>query len=195
MTNLLRKEIRIPAALRELHGERATAADLLLTYGTALLAAASVLHAAGAALSPGRQLVLGLLTLDIAGGVTANFTPGTNAYYAQRPGLRLVYILLHTGQPAGLGWLFPAEAGKVALFAGYTLLATLAVNGIRASGDQRRWAAAFTTVGVLLLHRLAFGPDVLALLLTLFLVKLVPGFAVRPEGPHSARRTGDGAPA
>ncbi len=184
MTRRLEQEITVPAALRELHGERATGTDLLLTYGTGILTAAGVAAFADLSLPPARWLVLNLLLVDIAGGVTANFTRGTNAYYAGRPGLRLVYILLHVVQPAVLLWLFPGQGGRLALFAGYTLLATFTVNAIPQYRYQRLGAGLLTTLGVLLLHLLALAPAVLTGLLTLYLLKLVLAFAVRwPEPP------------
>ncbi len=183
MTGRLNQEISIPAALRELHGERATGTDLLLTYGTGILTAAGVAAFADLSLPPARWLVLSLLLVDIAGGVTANFTRGTNSYYASRPGLRLVYILLHTVQPAVLVWLFPGQGCRLALFAGYTLLATLGVNALSQYRYQRLGAGLLTALGVLLLHLLALEPAVLTGLLTLYLIKLVLAFAVRWEEP------------
>ncbi|MBD0256369.1 MAG: hypothetical protein ICV83_11680 [Cytophagales bacterium] len=180
----LNKELTIPRALRELHGERARVTDLLLTYGTGLLSAASVPAFADLSMSPARWLVLSILTMDIAGGVTANFTRGTNAYYASRPGLRLTYILLHAVQPGILIWLFPEQGGRLALFAGYTLLATLGVNALPEYWYQRLVAGLLTAPGILLLHWLAVGPSVITGLLTLYLIKLVLAFAVRWEEPH-----------
>ncbi len=179
ITDMLSKKVNIPVAFRELHGERATVADLLFTYGTGIVIAAAVLLTADTPLPFEKRLLLGLLVMDIAGGVTANFTRGTNAYYGQRPRLRFFYVLSHTLQPVVLMWLFPEEAVRVAVFAGYALLSALFVNSIRSHWLQRLLAAMLTACGVFLLHFLSFTFSVLAMILTLYLVKLVLAFAVR----------------
>jgi len=80
------KKVAIPSYLHELHGKQASVFDLLVNYTTAIIATIIILYLAkDLSLEPYKLIILGVLALDLAGGVFSNFTEGTNNYYIEKP--------------------------------------------------------------------------------------------------------------
>jgi hypothetical protein len=178
------KEIRIPKALRELHGERSTLACLAIVYATGLgVAGAIVLGALPFGLAPWRLLVLALVALDIGGGVAANLSSSTNRYYAERPRLRRAFILLHVLQPAILAAVLPEAWPYFASAGAFTLLSCLMLGRIKDRELQQGLAALLVALGLaasLLLFDLRI--QVLHAFAPLYMMKLILGFSVqRPD--------------
>lgn len=181
--------IRIPRSLHELFGEQSNPLDLALTLGFAVLATGMLFWATAAewaGLAPLGLAVTALLSLDICGGVIANFTAGTNRFYRERPRLRLVFIAVHV-QPLLLafalgGYFIPCLAAWA-----YTALGALLVNALSGQPAQRVTGAVVMAAGLLGLL-LLFGslPRLLLALLMLFLVKVTFSFAVDHAAPQSA---------
>ncbi|GAB3162876.1 hypothetical protein [Telluribacter humicola] len=177
---ILDKTVKVPKALHELHGVEASAFDLLITYSTVLLVTALVLIEAGSyQLTATRFILLGALTMDLAGGVVSNFTKATNDYYSASPSKRYVFILLHVIQPCLLWWVFPNEGVVIAAVAIYTIAAMTLINLVRTHEKQRVLAAFLLVGGLSMLFLLPGRSPMLTLLLALFEVKLILAFPVR----------------
>lgn len=139
--------------------------------------------AQGVALSALQWLILIGLMLDIGGGVVANVTRATNAYYTTRPPrLSVVFLLVHGLQPAlAVAFLGAGVAWAVALYA-YALIGGLVVVRQRGYPSQRPLAMLILMGGIVAVEGLFSVPVWLGWFAPLYLIKLVYGFAVRHDG-------------
>ncbi len=185
--------VQVPRFLHELHGERTTRAALVATYVAALSGALVVLfvpeagpdaHESGAWW---RVVVTALVAADLFGGVVANFTSGTSAYYRARPRLRVVFIASHVIQPLAL-WLLADGAWLPWLVVSvYTLAGAFAVNAIRNRHVQEPLAAALVAIGILAVTAVPAIRPALLWFTPVYLVKLVLGFSVgRADGTSAS---------
>lgn len=178
----LHHEVKIPEFLHELHGQKATVFDLLLTYLGAVLTTALVLYQAQPiGLEAWQYFLLGFLTLDLAGGVVANFTAGTTQHYKENPGKRYLFIALHVLQPLLLYLTFsdPANMLPLLLITVYAVIAMLVINNIREYAKQRIMGAFLLVLGVTIAFLEPFSQPLMLHLVLLYLVKLLLAFAVR----------------
>lgn len=187
--------VRVPRVLHELHGERSTWSDVIVTHAVAWGLAAAVLLVVGGATGA----LLAFLMVDIAGGVVSNVTRGTNEFYVARPGHRLVFLSLHVLQPSLILLFVPGAGIGVALIAAWTLSGAALLERLRRAGKARDVTApvatawAVTGIAVLALGGGAGVGTVTSaeavpsagavkhatnLLLTLYLLKLLPSFSV-----------------
>jgi hypothetical protein len=183
--------IAIPPILRPLHGEQASIRDLVLTYLAAAFAAVIVVLEPGA--RPGviewwAIAVVALVAADFAGGLVATHSSGTSAYYAARPRLRTVAILVHVVQPTVLFFVVGGPVEVWAVVPAFTILAALLVGSVPAAA-RRTLAAALVAAGIII----AFAWPVITppevWFAPIFLVKLVHGLAVSGACAGSARST------
>ncbi|MEL6538631.1 MAG: hypothetical protein AAFQ98_24645 [Bacteroidota bacterium] len=178
--NNLHKKIDIPVFLHELHGHRSSVFDLVLVYGMALAFAATLSILAGdIALQGYKRVLLVLLALDLAGGVVANFTEGTNAYYKSSPKRRSRFMTLHVIQPAVLMLIFPESWIVITALSFFTLLTMALINRLKNPVSQRVVAGTLLTLGINLAIILGIPHVVVHCMLILFMVKLIMAFAVR----------------
>lgn len=176
------KKVAIPSYLHELHGKQASVFDLLVNYTTAIIVTMIILYLAwDLSLEPYRLIILGVLALDLAGGVVSNFTEGTNKYYIEKPTMRYVFIVFHLVQPLVLIWLFPNDWVGIAIISVYTLIAMTVINSIREHLRQRVYGAFLMVIGLSISFLVGEMQTIVHLMLLLFVVKLVLAFAVRWE--------------
>lgn len=176
------KKVAIPAYLYELHGKQASIYDLLINYLTAVIATIIVLYLAwDSSLATYKMVILGILGLDLAGGVVSNFTEGTNTYYIEKPRMRYVFIAFHVVQPLVLIWLFPANLVGIAVISSYTLIAMTIINSIKEHLKQRVYGASLMVIGLALSFLVGEMYPVVHLMLILFVIKLIIAFAIRWE--------------
>lgn len=177
---MLQKEVNIPRALREIHGERSRVSTLILVYLSGLLIAGiMVWQAAALALPWWKTALLALMFLDIGGGVVANFSTSTNQHYQQNPRLRLPFIIMHVIHPL-VFWLVLPTGFSYALFVMvYAIVCMLALNFIQDRELQRNLAALLTGLGICLSFLFPLSAVALYTFAPLFLVKLLLGFSVR----------------
>lgn len=165
----------IPAAIRlrvpVLYGTAPDRREVLLSLGLAVLAAAEVLR-------QGSSPWLALVCADVAGGIVANTTRSTGAWYAARPAwFRVAFVVLHAGHAALAAW----SGGGSWAWAG-ALFAVMAA-GVALVRVVPRGLAMATALAVVVLGSVALSPlPDLPAFGALFLVKLVVGFGV-----HSRR--------
>ena len=177
---MLDKEITIPKALHELHGQKTR----ISTLGTVYLASFIVAGVAVHQILPGglpawKVLLVLILYLDIAGGVVANLSTSTNRFYQEKTQLRVGFILLHCLHPALFISVLP-ESWPYFVFVGiFTLASALLVNAFRDTEFQQNLAALLVVAGI----AVSFTFDVpLAFFYSFapfFMIKLIIGFAVR----------------
>ncbi|MFN2747404.1 hypothetical protein ACINLE_19680 [Bacillus sp. z60-18] len=182
------KMLRVPAPLHELFGKKIAVSELCLTLlfamgMSSLLLAAS--YSGWQHFHIWQSLLLAALTIDITGGVIANFSSSTNRYYKENAKARLVFILIHI-QPIVLGWLF-APYMRICFSAwGYTVISALFINALTRHPRQRITGAFFAMSGICLL--LLFSnllPNILTILLSLYIFKVIFAFAVDHDGRNS----------
>lgn len=173
-------KVNIPRLLHPLHGTSTTLFELIITYVTGIgMAIAMYLFTYSLTLSIGKRLILILLTIDIAGGVIANFSSGTKAYYRQKPTLGRLYLPLHMVQPLVLSYVFPADLPQIIGISFYTILSAWLIRLIKRKLVQRMVTLMFYTVGILLLQWLSLSTACLSVLCSWFMLKLIVGFAPR----------------
>ena len=172
----------MPRALALLHGERSTAFDLFLVYGTGILFGILAVVLAGtrvAALPWEKSLLLFLVAAFASGGVVTCFSPGMDRYYAARPALRWTFIFSHVVGPALLFLLFDGRLAYWAFLYVYTVAAASLVNVIREKERQQLTAAALVALGTVVLLPLSLDAPFLAWFAPVYMVKMVLAFSVR----------------
>lgn len=174
------KKITIPSYLHELHGKQANIFDLVVNYTTAIIATLVILYLArDLSLATYKLIILGVLALDLAGGVVSNFTQGTNNYYIEKPKMRYVFIAFHVVQPLVLIWLFPGDLVGISVISMYTLVAMTVINSIEEHLRQRVYGAFLMVVGLSISFLVGEMQPIVHLMLILFVVKLIVAFAIR----------------
>ena len=185
--NLFDREYPMPASLKEVLGSRQSVGALLCIGLITTLAAVlwwPVIVGELESHSLWRVLLAGLLMLDIAAGAVANFTPGTSAFYARRPGWLWGFIAIHVHLPV-VGWLLGWPLAPLAAVWLYTIAAACLVNLCFNRPWQPVLAGTLLCGGVLMTSALSLPPGALAVSL-LFMLKVLYAFAVN----HYPERSG-----
>ncbi|MCH8531348.1 MAG: hypothetical protein LAT65_10895 [Saccharospirillum sp.] len=176
---LFEREYPIPASLKEVLGARQSAGALLCIALLTVLAAIIWNHSMGpdsGSVGMWRLVLAWLLMLDIAAGAVANFTPGTNAFYAERPVWRWGFIAIHVHLPV-VGWLLGLPLAPLLWVWGYTIMAACLVNLCHGRRWQPVLAGSLLCAGALGTALLSLSPWLLSLAL-LFMIKVLYAFAV-----------------
>jgi hypothetical protein len=121
-----------------------------------------------------RGALAAVLIFDVLAGAIANFTRGTNDFYAARPSLRWVFIAVHVHLPLvalllGVDW-WPSVAAWA-----YTIAAASAVNAL---GGRGLVGGVALSMGLLLVMLLPFASTVVAATAAMFVLKVVFAFGV-----------------
>jgi hypothetical protein len=176
-----RKMVRIPRVFIELLGEEQRSVDLFIVGAFTLVMTVALGGLASSLLFSlvwWKIVLILLLIADISGGVVANFTRGTNDFYADRPRLRIIFLLIHV-QPLVIAWFINQNILPVLAVWGYTILAGFIVNAFAHHPSQPIVGVLLLSVGWLLLAFLAGSlPFLMTAVLGLFMLKLIYAFAV-----------------
>ncbi|GIQ69125.1 hypothetical protein DUZ99_10300 [Xylanibacillus composti] len=182
------KHVRVPKAFHELFGLRIPLLELVLILLFCAGMSAVLLgwtYPEWRVLAGWKIVLLVALTIDITGGVIANFACSTNDYYRSRARTRLLFIAVHI-QPILLALLFGEGYWASILVWGYTGGAALLVNALFGFPSQRMIAAILAISGiVLLLFSAGHIPSVLLALWSLFMFKVIFSFAVDHDAARS----------
>ena len=174
------KEIKIPKVFHELHGKTSHVSTIIMVYLAGFTAAGLILsQIIGIELPLWKIILVGILYVDIGGGVVANLATSTNQYYQGKPKLRIGFILLHLVHPALFMLVFPVfwlYFGFVGLF---TLASTLVINEIGDTEFQQNLAALLIVIGVAGSFFFEAPLPILYSFAPLFMIKLILGFSVR----------------
>jgi membrane glycosyltransferase len=172
-------KIKVHRLLRELFGLETTRFDLLAIIISAVSFAALtlILNSNSAALAT-KAIVLIILALDIGGGVVANFTTGTNNYYAESLQKRYLFVIFHLLQPSVLIWIFPNELLAILGVSIFTLTSSLIVLNIKKKYNQRIIAVTLLLLSLILSTILNYTDPLAQVIMQLFSVKLILAFSV-----------------
>ena len=128
-----------------------------------------------------------ILVLDIAAGCIANFTRSTSDFYAARPRNRWIFIALHVHVLA-VAFLLDADILAATWVWLYTIVGAAVVNALPVGPSQNFTGGLLLAIG---LGGIALFPDlsaVMAVVFTLFMLKVLFAFAVNHYptfGPRS----------
>ncbi|GAA0356977.1 hypothetical protein GCM10009092_21510 [Bowmanella denitrificans] len=181
------RQLSMPKSLHEVFGQQQTLAEITIVLLFSLLGTCCIYYQYALSATPVSpwKLLLGLLIIaDILAGFVANFSRGTNNYYAVRPTSRLVFIAIHLHLPL-VAWLLQADIGAATLIWLVTILFALSVNALHRSSLQLFVAGALAGIGVLLVLLLNL-PLWFTLVALFFMLKVMFSFAV-DHYPHSVR--------
>jgi membrane glycosyltransferase len=134
--------------------------------------------------------MLTILALDIAGGVVANFTKGTNNYYAESLGKSYLFVFFHLLQPSILIWIFPNELLAILGVSIYTLISSIIILNIKKHYTQRIVAITLLLLSFILSILLNYTDPLTKILMQLFSIKLILAFSVNwTSSDRDATRT------
>jgi len=172
-------KIKVHRLLRELFGLETTRFDLLAIIISAVSFAALtlILNSNSAALAT-KAIVLIILALDIGGGVVANFTTGTNNYYAESLQKRYLFVVFHLLQPSVLIWIFPNELLAILGVSLFTLTSSIIVLNIKKQYNQRIIAVTLLLFSLFLSTLLNYSDPLTKMIMQLFSIKLILAFSV-----------------
>lgn len=174
-----RRKMKVHKSLYELFGRETTSLDLLLIlFGSITLTIAAQILCLGIELPLTKKVLLAFLTLDIGGGIIANFTDGTNNYYAESVKRRYLFIAIHILQPLILSWIFPDDFYSIFSLTIYALASSFIITSIKKTRNQKTIAATMLLIGVVLMFLFNFSSQALQLILLIYSVKLILAFSV-----------------
>ncbi len=172
-------ERRTPTWLVEVLGETHVPAQTTVFLLFGVLVAALFGANMNAAVAPWRVAVALLLVGDIAAGALANFTRGTNDYYAARASRRLAFIAIHV-HVVVLAWVLDAPLAPSVCVWLYAVGTALVVDAATGRRSQRFFGAAAFAFGLTAVWLLGVPPPLLWVYV-LFLLKVTFAFAVDHE--------------
>ena len=178
------KTLKVPKMLHDVLGEETTLLNILLiALLTVFIMAALLLRSSETFAEAG--LIKGgiafLLIADIIAGAIANFTKGTNDFYAQRPLNRWIFIAIHV-QPLLLAWLLKSSLMEAFVIWITVIVSASITNLLSGRSFQRVVGAFFMGIGVFLVLALTQNDDIVLLTANLFFViKVVFSFSVNHE--------------
>jgi membrane glycosyltransferase len=173
------KKIQVHKFLFELFGRETTTFHLLaIVIASLSFAGLTLLLKLNTDISNFKLIVLTILTLDIAGGVVANFTAGTTNYYAESLRKRYFFVLFHLLQPSILIWIFPNEFQAILGVSIFTLLCSFIVLNINKHYTQIITAIILLVLSFILSILLNYSDPLLQIVMQLFSIKLILAFSV-----------------
>ncbi|MCC2615593.1 hypothetical protein LJ739_04995 [Aestuariibacter halophilus] len=168
--------VKVHPFFHDVFGEQQTVFDVTATLLFAVVGTLVIYHLMPIPLQSWQGWLALLLIADVLAGCVANFTRGTNAFYAARPKNRRIFIAVHVHLLA-IAWLLELPWQGVLTVWGYTMVAAALVNALHGSQRQRFCGALLWCVGLVLITVLALPPGVF-LVSALFMTKVVYSFAV-----------------
>jgi hypothetical protein len=173
------KKIQVHKFLFELFGRETTTFDVLaIVIGSLSVAGLTLILKWNSNISIFKLIILTILTLDIAGGVVANFTTGTTNYYAESLRKRYFFVLFHLLQPSILIWIFPNELQAILVISIFTLISSIIVLNINKHYTQRITAITLLLLSFVLSILLNYSDPLLQIIMQLFSIKLILAFSV-----------------
>jgi hypothetical protein len=172
-------KIKVHKFLGELFGRETTTFDLLaIIISSVSFAGLTLLVKWNADITVIKKIILTILALDIAGGVVANFTTGTNNYYAESLRRRYLFVLFHLVQPSILIWIFPSELLAILGVSIFTLTSSIIVLSIKKHYNQRIIAISLLLLSLILSNLLNYNDPLTKMIIQLFSIKLILAFSV-----------------
>jgi hypothetical protein len=173
------KKIQVHKFLSEVFGRETTMFDLLAIIVCSISFAILTLFVKwNADITITKKIILTILALDIGGGVVANFTTGTNNYYAESLLKRYLFVLFHLLQPSILIWIFPSELIAILGVSLFTLTSSIIVLNIKKQYNQRIVAITLLLLSLILSTILPYTDPLTQIIMHFFSLKLILAFCV-----------------
>lgn len=179
MVKTQNNKIKVHRFFHELFGQETTTLDLLaIIISSVSFAGLTLILKWDADLSVIKKTLLIILALDIGGGVIANFTNGTNNYYAESISKRYLFVLFHLAQPSLLIWIFPSELLAILGVTLFTLTSSIIVLRLKSPNNQRIIAVTLLLLSLILATLLNYTDPLAQLIMQFFSIKLILAFSV-----------------
>jgi membrane glycosyltransferase len=179
MMKMQNYKIQVNKFLGELFGRDTTTFDLLaVIISSVSFAGLTLLVKWNADITVIKKIILTILALDIAGGVVANFTTGTNNYYAESLRKRYLFVLFHLLQPSILIWIFPSDLLAILGVSLFTLTSSIIVLSLKKHYNQRIIAITLLLLSLILSTLLNYTDPLTKMIMQLFSIKLILAFSV-----------------
>ena len=172
-------KFKVHRLFHELFGRETTTFDLLaIVIGSLSFAGLTPILKWNTDISNFKLIILTILALDIAGGVVANFTTGTNNYYAESLRKRYFFVLFHLLQPSILIWIFPSELLVILGVSLFTLTSSIIVLNVKKQYNQKIVAITLLLLCLILSTLLNYTDTLSQMIMQLFSIKLILAFSV-----------------
>ena len=179
MLKVQKNKIKVHRFFRELFGRETSIVDLsAIIICSVSFAGLTFLFKWNEDFSVIKKIILTILALDIGGGVVANFTSGTNDYYAESLRKRYLFVLFHLLQPSVLIWIFPNQLFSILGLSVFTLISSIIVLNIKKIYAQRIIALTLLLLCLMLSTLLNYSDPLAQLIMQLFSIKLILAFSV-----------------
>ncbi len=179
------KKLKVPKIFHELHGEETNIAELLLIYGIALAAPAILYYTTRTGLPElprWRTFLLFIMVADLAGGIIANLTYGTTAFYEKKQWRKVVFILLHVAHPAIIWLLTKTQLPFLIYTAGITLFFSF-VTAFAFRQPRQQFAGFIFLCSAVAFSFILFGTTPFFRVVSiLYMLKLIYSFSVDHYG-------------
>ncbi len=173
--------IKIPQFLNEVLGENQTLVELFSVLFFSLFATIVLYYKFWEdffQLNLLNALLVILLIFDICAGCIANFTHGTNVYYAKRRKHRIVFIVIHV-HILILSWLIEGSVNKPAIVIWiYSIACSTLLNFLISKEFQKTIGACLFGAGLLLAFFITWNSDLVRAVSLLFMLKVIYAFSV-----------------
>lgn len=179
MVKTQKNKIKVHRFFHELFGQETTTLDLLaIIISSVSFAVLTLFVKWNADITITKKIILTILALDIGGGVVANFTTGTNNYYAESLRKRYLFVLFHLLQPSILIWIFPSELTAILGVSLFTLTSSIIVLKIKKQYNQRIVAITLLLLSLILSTLLPYTDSLTQIIMHFFSLKLILSFSV-----------------
>lgn len=170
------KYFKTPEFLFEVFGEKQSILEVSCTLVFALFGSWIIYSVADISLDNWKSIIAFLLIADVLAGCIANFSYGTNEFYAQRSKNRLIFIAIHV-HILVIAWLLAEPMDSAVIIWGYTIVSAFIVNALKGKSIQSFIAANLMCYGIFLLIYLSL-PLWFLMVSTFFMIKVLFSFAV-----------------
>jgi len=182
---------KIPEFLHDVFGEKQSVLEVFLTILFSILGTLfiyTLFHSQDSPVETWRIILGFLLIIDILAGCIANFSKGTNDFYAKRAQNRLVFISIHI-HIIIIAWSLDTSMESSLLIWIYTISSASIVNMLKGKVTQGFIASNLMCYGIFLLIYLSL-PTWFFMVSLFFMIKVLFSFAVdhfeiRDEVPNS----------
>lgn len=175
---------KVPKFFHDILGEETDGLTIALVVVVTVIVMTALVVMEGVTFSSSglvRGSIAFILTADIIAGTIANFSKGTNDYYAKRSLNRWTFIAVHV-QLVVIAWLLGFDLVNAVLLWGYVAISATTVNLYAGKKEQRILAASLTSLGMLLGILFYYGVSLVMLVTAVFFVqKVVFSFSVDHE--------------
>lgn len=170
------KYFKTHSFFHEVFGEKQSALEVVCTIAFAILGTCLVYSVADFELHDWKVALAFVIIADVLAGVIANFSLGTNQFYAARPKNRIAFIAIHIHIVA-IAWFLQAPMDAALITWVYTICSAFLVNALKGKTYQKFIGANLMCYGMLLLIYLQL-PMWFLIVSLFFMVKVVFSFSV-----------------